>query len=54
MVVLGDARDVRRHVPRSLQPRRHAGFDLGLKGAVDRRESEARVAAVQTLVQLLR
>ena len=54
MVVLGNARDVRRDVPRSLQPRRHAGLHLRLKGAVDRRESEPRVAAVQTLVQLLR
>ena len=54
MVVFGDARDVRRHVPRPFQPRRHSRFDLCLEGAVDRRQAQARMTAVQTLVQLLR
>ena len=53
MVVFGNACDVRGDVTRPLEPCRHTCFDLRLEGAVDRRESEARVAAVQTLVQLL-
>ena len=54
MMMLGDAGDVRGHVARPLEPRRHARFDLCLEGTVDRREAEAWVATVQTLVELLR
>lgn len=53
MVVFGDARDVCRDVPRSFEPRRHTGLDLGLEGAIDGGEAEARVAAVQAFVQLV-
>ena len=54
MVVLGHARDVRGHVAWPLQPRCHPGFDLGFEGAVDGREAEARVGAMESLVELLR
>ena len=54
VVMLRHASDIRGHMPRSLEPRCHAGLHLSLEGAVDRGEAEARVAAVQTSVQLLR
>lgn len=54
MVMLGNAGDVCGHVTRALQSRRHAGFDLGLEGAVHGREAEAWVRPVQALVELLR
>jgi hypothetical protein len=54
MVMLGDAGNVSGYMPGPLESGGHPGFDLRLEGAVDRREAEAGVAAVQTLVQLLR
>jgi len=54
MVVLGHACDVRGHMPRPFESCCHARFDLRLQGAVDRRQAQARMTAVQTLVQLLR
>lgn len=46
MVVFGNARDVGGHMPRPLEPRRHARFDLRLERAVDCREAQTRMAAV--------
>lgn len=54
VVVFADAGHVRGYVPRSLEPRRHARFDLRLESAVDSRESQPGMAAVQAFVQLLR
>jgi hypothetical protein len=54
MMMLWYAGDVRGHVTRPLEPRRHARFDLCLEGAVHRGEAEAWVAAVKALVELLR
>ena len=54
MVMLGDAGDVRGDVAWPLESGGHPSLDLCLEGAVDRGEAEARVAPMQTLVQLLR
>lgn len=54
VVVLGDARHIRRNVTSPLEARRHPGFHLRLEGAVHGRETEARMAAVKALVELLR
>ena len=53
MVMLGDAGDVRGHMTRSLEPRRHTRLDLRLKGAVDRGEAQTWIGTVETLVELL-
>jgi len=54
VMVRGVAGDVRRNVPRTLEPTGHAVLHLGLERPVDRREAEARVLRPQPLVQLLR
>ena len=54
VMMLGNARRVGGDVTGALKTRRHAGFDLRFQGAVNGREAEARMGAVQALVQLLR
>ena len=54
MVMLGNARDVRRDVTGSLEPRRHARLDLRLEGAIDSGQAETWIGTVEPLVQLLR
>lgn len=49
-----NAGHVRGDVTRSLEPRRHPGFDLRLERAVDGGETKAWMAAMQPLVELLR
>ena len=46
VVMLGDARDVGGYVTRSLEPRRHARFDLRLEGAVDRGEAQTGISTM--------
>jgi len=54
VVMFGNAGHVRGDVTRPLEPRRHPRFDLRLERAIYGGQTQARMAAVQPLVELLR
>lgn len=53
VMMLGNARCVGGDVTGALKPRRHARFDLRFERAIDGREAETRMGAVQAFMQLL-